>query len=66
LLDVWESATAPVTDPNGRPLPNLAAMGADKDHKDLFVEIGYMRAARARPTAASRNLNTRICPTRSH
>jgi hypothetical protein len=45
LLDVWESATAPVTDPNGRPLPNLAAMGADKDHKDLFVEVGYMQAA---------------------
>ncbi len=45
LLDVWESATAPITDPNGRPLPNLAAMGADKDHKDLFVEVGYMQAA---------------------
>ena len=29
-------------DPNGQPLPNLEAMGADPYHKDLFVEIGYM------------------------
>jgi hypothetical protein len=29
-------------DPEGRRLPNLAAMGAHPDHKDLFVEVGYM------------------------
>jgi len=45
LLDVWESATGTLTDPNGRPLPNLAAMGADKDRKDIFLELGYMQAA---------------------
>lgn len=45
LLDVWESAITTLTDPNGRPLPNLAAMGADKDRKDLFIELGYMFAA---------------------
>ena len=42
LLDVWESSTTTLSDPNGQPLPNLAAMGADKDVKDLFIEIGYM------------------------
>src|SRR4029079_16763410 len=45
LLDAWETATPPLTDPNGRPLPDLAAMGASKDRKDLFVELGYMQAA---------------------
>ena len=45
LLDAWETATPPLTDPNGRPLPDLAAMGANKDRKDLFVELGYMQAA---------------------
>ena len=42
LLDVWESSETPILDPNGQALPNLAAMGADKDFKDLFIEIGYM------------------------
>ena len=43
LLDVWETSPN-LVDPNGRPLPNLAAMGADPGQKDLFIEIGYMRA----------------------
>lgn len=45
LLDIWESSTSTLFDPNGQALPNLHAMGADPDQKDLFVEIGYMEAA---------------------
>ena len=41
LLDVWETHSG-LTDPNGQPLPNLAAMGANPYAKDLFVEVGYM------------------------
>ena len=41
LLDVWETHSG-LTDPNGQPLPNLSAMGANPFAKDLFVEIGYM------------------------
>ena len=46
LLDVWELNTNDtLKDPNKQPLPNLGdpAMGAKVDHKDLFVEVGYMR-----------------------
>jgi hypothetical protein len=42
LLRPWEENTGSLTDPNGVALPPLALMGADPDHKDLFVEIGYM------------------------
>jgi hypothetical protein len=44
LLDPWETATAsaPVLDPNGQPLPPLADMGANPLRKNIFVEIGYM------------------------
>ena len=42
LLDVWESSDEPILDPNGQPLPNLKAMGANPNQKDLFIEIGYM------------------------
>lgn len=45
LLDIWESSTTPILDPLGQPLPNLQAMGADPNQKDLFVEINYMYAA---------------------
>ena len=31
-------------DPDGRPLPDLHAMGASSRHKDLFVELGAMKA----------------------
>ena len=53
LLDIWETNTwgnknwktnTGLKDPNGRPLPNLADMGADLNVKDVFVEIGYMEA----------------------
>ena len=47
LLDVWEDQTSelpPLLDPNGQPLPNLGDMGADKNVKDLFIEVGYMHA----------------------
>ena len=44
LLDIWESSATPILDPLGQPLPNLKAMGADPFVKDLFVEIGYMKA----------------------
>jgi hypothetical protein len=30
------------TDPNGRPLPNLPAMGGSANHKDVYVEFGWM------------------------
>ncbi|HTM32569.1 MAG TPA: hypothetical protein VL263_14760, partial [Vicinamibacterales bacterium] len=46
LLDGWETATTPsalTTDPRGRQLPLLGAMGANPYRKDLFVEIGYMQ-----------------------
>ena len=44
LLDVWESATTPLVDPEGRQLPLLSAMGADPAKKDLYMEVGYMAA----------------------
>jgi len=52
LLDVWESSTTPLRDPNARCpapstaatcfLPNLKAMGADPAIQDIFVEFGFM------------------------
>ncbi len=44
LIDRWETSPPPL-DPNGNALPDLGAMGASPDHKDLFVKIGYMDAA---------------------
>ena len=44
-LDAWETATSQTpqtTDPRGRQLPPLGAMGASVIRKDVFVEIGYM------------------------
>ena len=32
-------------DPTGQPLPDLRAMGANTRHKDIFIEIGAMKAA---------------------
>ena len=42
LIDVWESSNTTILDPNGQPLPNLRAMGADPGQKDIFIEVGYM------------------------
>jgi hypothetical protein len=44
LLDVWET-TSGLQDPDGRLLPDLAAMGADPAVQDIFVEIGFMESA---------------------
>lgn len=44
LLDVWESSAATLHDPNNQPLPNLHAMGADPNVKDVFAEVAYMYA----------------------
>ncbi len=43
LLDRWEASESPILDPNGQALPNLKAMGALPNRKDLFIEIGYLR-----------------------
>ena len=46
LVDAWETTNPPlmdVSDPTNRTaLPNLAAMGANPNAKDIFVEIGFM------------------------
>ena len=42
LLNVWESSPTALSDPVGRPLPLLSAMGADPTRKDVFIEFGYM------------------------
>ena len=57
LLDVWET-TSGLTDPDGTPLPDLAAMGADKNVQDLFVELGYM--------ASATGYNTPLGPVTAH
>ncbi len=46
LLDAWESASTSGTlvDPKGQRLPDLHAMGAHWDRRDLFVEVGAMTA----------------------
>jgi VCBS repeat-containing protein len=44
LLDVWETHSG-LVDPNGQPLPNLSAMGANPFARDLFVEVGFMTSA---------------------
>jgi hypothetical protein len=41
LLDVWET-TSGLTDPRGQMLPNLASMGANPLHKDVFFELGAL------------------------
>jgi len=46
LLDVWESPqTTPLVDPNGVALPNLNAMGAQFNRKDVFVDVSAMTTA---------------------
>src|SRR5204862_7494372 len=61
LLDLWETSTTPLYHPDNLlfnpatnqfeptlgalPLPNLKAMGADPNVKDIFFEIGYMETS---------------------
>ena len=40
LLDVWEKSSPPPSDPNGVPLPNYKAMGADANIKDCSTKSG--------------------------
>ena len=44
LPDKLEDSLVGLKDPNGEPLPNIHAMGADSRHKDLLVEITAMKA----------------------
>jgi len=62
LLDMWEKATAsaPVLDPNGQPLPPLADMFANYQRKDIFVELGYMK------TETDLSYNGVVKPQHSH
>jgi hypothetical protein len=41
MLDIWEeSRSTPLIDPQTQPLPDLYGMGARKDVKDVFFQIG--------------------------
>ncbi len=58
LLDKWESSSSSLVDPLGNALPNLFAMGADKNHKDLFIEAGYFQTAATTYGGASKPAHT--------
>lgn len=45
LLDIWESSSTTLKDPNGVDLPNLKAMGASPTVKDLFIQIDFMTSS---------------------
>jgi hypothetical protein len=74
-LNRWESApwSGTLVDPNGVPLPNLVAMGTAGNpvgplHKDLFVEVGFMRtyAATSNAGAAGVNYGGELKPHHTH
>ena len=46
ILNVVESSTTPILDPNGDPLPNLSGI-ANPNRKDMFVEMGYFETTSA-------------------
>jgi hypothetical protein len=52
ILDDWEAAdtSGALLDPNNVALPDLYAMGARADSKDVFVEIGRMLSTQAYST----------------
>lgn len=63
-LNRWESApwSGTLVDPDGVPLPDLVAMGTPGNpvgplHKDLFVEIGFMRTYPATSNAGAAGVN---------
>lgn len=66
LLDVWEESTAPILDPNGQPLPNLHAMGADPDIPDVFVEIAHLQTGPAGGPLADYAYGGIVKPAHSH
>ena len=44
LIDRLEDSTIEMKEPNGAPLPRLNAMGASSTVRDLFIEVGAMKA----------------------
>src|SRR5206468_4796640 len=64
LLDRWEDSNPPLRDPDNHPLPNLKLMGAKKNHKDVFVEFGYMKTDAAATYGSSASAKT--YPAHSH
>lgn len=42
--DLLESSTTPLKGPDGQTLPDMRAMGATPRHKDIFIEVGGMKA----------------------
>ena len=66
LLDRWEESTTPILDPNGQPLPNLNAMGADPDLRDVFVQIDSMQTGPAGGPLADYSYGSVSKPAHSH
>ena len=60
LLDAWEQSSGPLTDPDGGRLPDLAAMGADPDVKDVFIELGHMENGEAAYGGVSRPAHSHL------
>jgi hypothetical protein len=60
LLNLWEESQTPVLDPYGRALPALKKMGANKDLKDIFLEVNYVK------TDTARTYGTESLPAHSH
>src|SRR5688572_29094035 len=44
LIDLLEDSNSTLKEPTGAPLPNLKAMGATSTVRDLFLEVGAMKA----------------------
>jgi hypothetical protein len=59
LISVWET-TPNLTDPNGLPLPDLSAMGADPNQKDLFAQIDWLE------TQGDTTYGDKVKPVHSH
>jgi hypothetical protein len=66
LLDAWEESTTPILDPNGQPLPNLGAMGADPDVPDVFVEIAHLQTGPEGGPLADYSYGGVVKPAHSH
>ena len=64
LLDIWETSQS-LVDPNGNALPNLAAMGANPNRKDLLSRLATWTPPRGRCMAGWPNRSTRIYPGRA-